>query len=217
MSVAGHLKIRLAEYDHRIHTFIPHYSEMLDVTADAIDPRARTIVDLGIGTGTLAARCLARAKRARVVGIDADPAILEMAARRLGRRATFVTGNFLRADLPPADAIVASLALHHVRTRGAKLALYRRIRAALRPGGLFVSADRHPSSDRRLAAAQRASWKAHMRARYGTARAERFLRAWAREDAYMPLDAELALIEECGLRADVLWRREGFAVVTARR
>ncbi len=217
MSVAGHLRIRLAEYDHRIHTFIPYYSDMLDVAAGAVDPRARTIVDLGIGTGTLAARCLARAKRARVVGIDADPAILEMAARRLGARAAFVRGNFLRADLPSTDAVVASLALHHVRTRGAKLRLYQRIRRALRPGGVFVSADRHPAADRRLAAAERASWKAHMRARYGSARAERFLRAWAREDAYMPLDAELSLLAKSGLRADVLWRREGFAVVVARR
>ena len=35
-----------------------------------------TIVDLGVGTGALAARCLDRMRRARVVGIDADADIL---------------------------------------------------------------------------------------------------------------------------------------------
>src|SRR5471030_3235528 len=117
MGVATHLGIKLTEYDSRIRTFIPHYEEMLDVAAAAISPRARAIVDLGIGTGALSARCLQTAPRARTTGIDVDPDILALAARRLGSRATLVTGSFLRAPLPPCNALVASYALHHVRTR----------------------------------------------------------------------------------------------------
>ena len=83
MGVAAHLGIRLADYDARIRTFIPDYEEMLDVAAAAIPARARTLVDLGIGTGALSARCLRTAPRARVVGIDVDPEILTLAARRL--------------------------------------------------------------------------------------------------------------------------------------
>jgi hypothetical protein len=60
MSVASHLGIELSEYDSRIRTFIPHYEEMLDVGAAAIPPAARTIVDLGVGTGALSSRCLTR-------------------------------------------------------------------------------------------------------------------------------------------------------------
>ena len=120
MSVASHLGIELAEYDQRIRTFIPAYEEMLDAAANAVDVRARTIVELGIGTGALAARCLKRAPKASVIGIDADSGILALAGRRLGRRATLQTSNFVRASLPRADAVVASIALHHVRTRGAK-------------------------------------------------------------------------------------------------
>jgi hypothetical protein len=72
MSVAAHLGIDLKEYDSRIRTFIPHYEEMLDVAAAAIPPRARTITDLGTGTGALSARCLKTAARARAIGIDLD-------------------------------------------------------------------------------------------------------------------------------------------------
>ena len=53
MSVATHLGIDLAEYDARIRSFIPDYEEMLAVAAAAVPAQARTIVDLGIGTGAL--------------------------------------------------------------------------------------------------------------------------------------------------------------------
>ncbi|HEY5161617.1 MAG TPA: hypothetical protein VII81_01280, partial [Terriglobales bacterium] len=64
MDVAAHLGIDIVEYDERIRTFIPDYEEMLDVAAEAIPASARTIVDLGTGTGALAARCVERASRA---------------------------------------------------------------------------------------------------------------------------------------------------------
>src|SRR5207247_353636 len=72
MGVAAHLGIRLAEYDRRIRTFIPDYEEMLDVAAAAVPARARLLVDVGIGTGALSARCLKIAPRARSVGLAGD-------------------------------------------------------------------------------------------------------------------------------------------------
>jgi len=121
------------------------------------------LVDLGIGTGALSARCLKTAPGVRIVGIDLDPEILTLAARRLRDRATLATGTFLRMPLPSCDAVVASFALHHVRTRSAKAALYRRIRAALRPRGLFVSVDCQPARDRAVRRMQRDAWLDHLR------------------------------------------------------
>src|SRR5262245_36122291 len=111
MGVAAHLGIDLREYDARIRTFIPDYEEMLDAAAALMGPNVRTIVDLGTGTGALAARCAARTARARIVGIDADADVLTVARRRLGPRASFIARSFLRAKLPRADAVVASFAL----------------------------------------------------------------------------------------------------------
>ena len=217
MSVSSHLGIALSEYDARIRTFIPDYEEMLAAGAAAVPAGTRRIVDLGIGTGAFAARCLAGARRASVVGIDEDEAMVPMAARRLGSRAQLVAGSFLRVDLPRCDAIVASFALHHVRTRPPKARLYQRISRALRPGGVFVTVDCHPSRDRRMASEQRLAWLAHLRKAYGTTKARAFLSAWANEDVYVPLDAELDLMERADLRPDVLWRRGAFAVVRAVR
>lgn len=216
MGVATHLGIDLAEYDARIRTFIPDYEEMLDAAAATVRPDARRIVDLGTGTGALASRCLVRAKRARLVGIDVDAAMAAVAARRLGSRASFVTGDFARVAVPRCDTLVSSFALHHVRTRPAKARLYRRLRRALARGGLLIVVDCQPSLDRRLAAAQQDAWRAHLRQSYTRAKADGFLRAWSREDVYVPLDTEIGLMRGAGLTPEVIWRKGAFAVLRAR-
>jgi SAM-dependent methyltransferase len=190
---------------------------MLDVAAGAIPPRTRAIVDLGIGTGALSSRCLEAAPRARSLGIDVDPEILTMAGRRLGARGSFVTGSFLRTPLPTCDAVVASFALHHVRTRAAKAALFRRIRRALRPKGLFISVDSCPAADPDVRRAQLAEWHAHLRRTYSERQASAIFKSWSHEDVYVPLDAEIALIRAAGFRVELLWRRGAFSVLRAAR
>src|SRR5262249_52799384 len=174
-----------------------------------------TIVDLGTGTGALAAKCLERAPDARIVGIDADSEMLLAARERLGERATFVNESFLRAPIPPCDAVVASFALHHVRTRAAKSALYRRVRKALRPRGVLVNVDCQPASARTLAARQRDAWRQHLRGFYAPPEADALLEAWGKEDVYVPLDAEMALLNRAGFEVEIVWRNGSFAVLAA--
>ena len=40
-----------------------------------------------------------------------------------------------------------------------------------------------------------------------------YLDAWANEDTYFPLLDELSWLADAGFSPDVLWRRDGFAVV----
>jgi SAM-dependent methyltransferase len=221
MGVASHLGIRLADYDRQITRFIPWYAEMLDVAAEAASLSLRRagptrLLDLGIGSGALAGRCLRLNPRTRAVGIDMDEGILALAARRLGGRLLAVVGSFSTARYPRCDAVTASFALHHLRTRRAKARVYARCRGALRAGGRLVTVDRYLSSDREIDAADRAAWRAHLRQTYTARRADGFLRAWAKDDIHLPLDAELVLMRTAGLRPDVIWRRDGFAVIAAR-
>lgn len=213
MSVAEHLGISLAEYDARIRTFIPDYEEMLDVAASALPRHSRTIVDLGTGTGALSQRCLDRLPKARVVGIDADVDVLTVAAQRLGPRATFVAGDFARAPIPSCDAVVSSLALHHLPTRAAKVRLYRRVRAAMRRGGRIVSVDCYPARDSTLAVVQHQAWHAYLRRTYDARTTTALFRAWARDDRYTPLETESEIMTSAGFRTEVLWRKDAFAVL----
>lgn len=214
---ATHLGIDLAEYDARIRTFIPHYEEMLDVAAAAIDPKSRIIVDLGIGTGALSARCLQRAPHARIVGIDADPEILGAAKQRLPGNATFIHSPFSKAEIPACDAVVASFALHHLRTRSAKAKLYHRIASALRSGGHIVNVDCQPASDVALARRQREAWRDHLTGSYSEKEAESYLEAWSHEDVYVPLNAEVELMRTAGFSVEILWRKNAFAVIRGKR
>ena len=220
MSVAAHLGIDLREYDARIRTFIPGYEEMLEIAAVALKATVTTrtpmVVDLGIGTGALADACLTHVPGARVIGIDEDEAMLAAARARLGQRLTStVHDSFERAAIPRCDAVVASLALHHIPTRPRRLRLFRRIRAALRPGGVLVSVDCHPPSQARLAALGRAAWLTHLEASYTPSAARRYLRTWAREDHYATLPDETATLERAGFRVNVTDRRGAFAVIVA--
>jgi SAM-dependent methyltransferase len=224
MSVGSHLQICLDDYDSRIRTFIPAYEQMLAAAAASLRalprPDEPRLVDLGTGTGALAACCLRTLPCASVTAIDEDPAILDMARARLaglGALASFVHCSFLDAALPSCDAVVASLALHHVRTPERKLQLYRDCRAALAPGGLLVSADCHPSADAGLAALERDAWRAHMRQSYSDDEIAGYFAAWAEEDVYVPLPRELELLREAGFMPDVSWRQGAFAVIVARR
>jgi ubiquinone/menaquinone biosynthesis C-methylase UbiE len=217
MGIATHLGIKLKEYDARIRSFIPDYEEMLDVAAGAIPASARTIVDLGIGTGALAWRCAKGAQWARITGIDADCEILKMAQQRLGSRVTLLCQSLLRARIPRCDAVVASLALHHVRTQKAKSRLYARIHTALRSRGLFVTVDCHPASDSCLAYQQRQTWIGHLLHSYSRSEALRLLASWSHEDVYTPLETEVKSIQQSGFRVHVRWRQGAFAVIMGKR
>ena len=222
MGVAAHLGIDLREYDARIRTFIPDYEPMLGSAAAALRAAARrrhpVVVDLGIGTGALSAACLDAVPGAQVIGIDEDEGMLTAARERLGRRLTStVHDSFERSALPSCDAAVASLALHHVPTPARRLRLFRRLRAALRPGGVLIGADCYPASSSRIAAVDRAAWLAHLERAYTPREARAFLRAWAKEDHYATLADELALLRRAGFSVDVPWRRGAFAVIAAAR
>lgn len=222
MSVGSHLQIRLDEYDSRIRTFIPAYEQLLAEAVRALcglGTHTPHIVDLGTGTGALAAAALRRFPGARITGIDEDSAILEMARQRLaglGAVASFVQNSFLDVALPECDAIVASLALHHVRTADRKRQLYRDCRQALGAHGLLVTADCHPPEDAALAEAGHAEWREHLRLTYSDQESDTYFAAWAAEDVYVPLPQELKLLQEAGLKPEVAWRQGVFAVIAAR-
>ena len=213
--VARHLGIDLRDYDARIRTFIPGYETMLDAAAGALRGDERLIVDLGIGTGALAERCLRRVRGAHVIGVDLDSDMLRAAALRLGPDVALQCGSFVRNDAPACDACVAALALHHVRTRPAKRRLYEKLRRALRANGRLVIADCCPARDPATAAGQHDAWRAHLRRTYSARRTASYFAAWAHEDVYVPLPDELTMLSAAGFRPEVVWREGAFAVILA--
>ena len=205
--VLAHLGLQAREYDTVIRTYIPQYEQMLATVVGLV---RGDIIDLGSGTGALAAAILQAHPSARVKLVDVDPAMLEAARERVapfGDRAELVHASF-EAPLPACDAVVASLALHHVPELDRKRALYARIHEALRPGGVLVIADAtvHEQGSERDVIFQ--TWSAWM-AEHGIARpeAEALFAKWAGEDHYFPLATELRLLAEAQFaRPECFWK-----------
>ena len=223
-SVKRHLHVDANAYDAEIRRFIPHYDDMLATGVEllaALAPPAAHVLDLGGGTGALSAAVLRGLPEARVTVLDVDRAMLDEARRRLapfGDRVEFREGSFFD-PLPTADAVVASLALHHVHDLGAKTELYCAIHAALAPGGVFLNLDAVVTEDPRLNALTFGRWAAHM-AEHGITAAEArgHFAAWASEDRYFPLDEELAALRRAGFgEVECFWRRGGTAICCALR
>ncbi len=103
-----------------------------------IEP-GQQVLDLGCGTGSLSVLIAQRHPEAKLAGLDPDPKALARAnakAARAGLTIRFEQG--FGDALPFADAsldrVLSSLVLHHL-TREEKLATFRDVRRALRPGG----------------------------------------------------------------------------------
>jgi ubiquinone/menaquinone biosynthesis C-methylase UbiE len=216
MGAAAHLGIKSGEYDKAIATLIPHYNDLIDAAAAAVDVLARNtpaVVDLGTGSGALLQRILKVRPKARLIGIDADPAMLDAATVRLGKKIQIIEENFEDILFPRCDVVSASFALHHIPTGARKSEVYKRCFASLRDGGMFVSADCYLAGDAKIRRRHREAWLDHLKRKYAPKKAENFLRTWAKEDVYFTLDREIELLKHAGFAVEVTWRKDSFAVL----
>lgn len=220
-SVRRHLRVEIEAYDKIIRAFVPAYEEMLVRAADAVaEIKPEKVIDLGAGTGALAQAVLRRCEGVNVELIDADAEMLAQARERLAPFAARVqyTVRAFQGPLPACDAVVASLALHHVPTLAEKRTIFGAIHAALRPGGVFVNADATMPPEPAARQAEYEAWAAHLvscgiaeEAAYG------HFAEWADEDTYFSVEDELAALTDAGFDAACLWRVVPVTVIKATR
>ncbi|GIJ50651.1 methyltransferase [Virgisporangium aliadipatigenens] len=142
-------------WDRQQEAYMPdrehRFAAMLDAV-QAVADGSVTLLDLAGGTGSISLRALDRLPDADVTVLDLDPVTLAVARASLSGRATVVSADLgdpgWTAALPHRryDAVLTATALHWIEeTRLATL--YSEIHGLLRPGGIFVNADRMPDDD----------------------------------------------------------------------
>jgi len=219
-SVSGHLKLRVAEYDELIRKLVPAYPAMrpvqLELLALGLPKQGGLVLDLGGGTGALAAAIAERFPAVEVEIWDTDPDMLAVSRERCARfreRVRYVERSFTE-PLPSCDAVAACIALHHVKDMVVKGGIYKNIFAALRPGGIFVNADTAVCATPALRDHAFKLWAETMRPHgINEAEASQHFASWAHEDYYPPLVTELRMLAEAGFAEPECFWREAAAVV----
>lgn len=183
-------------YADEIREDLPDYDALQAQLAGASGTGARRILELGTGTGETARRLLARHVDAVLVGVDENEQMLAVARDALPATQVSLLAGRIEDPLPegPFDLVATALCVHHL-DGAAKADLFRRVRDALAPNGLFVMGDVVVPLDPALATTP-------LTPGY---------------DRPSPLADQIRWLTEAGLEPRVAWERGDLAVVAARR
>lgn len=155
------------EYDNFIVKVVPDYKRMLQSVASALPfkgDEAIRVLDLGAGTGTLVKLIKERFPNSNVICLDTSEEMLAVAKEKLSR---YEGVSFRRvsfdSDLETEyDAIVSSLALHHIPTEELKKQFFKGIYNSLSQKGVFYNADLILGEDEQQQKKYMADWRKFM-------------------------------------------------------
>ena len=218
--IKHHFENEAREFDRIILTIIPYYSRMIRSLVGAIPFERSTplrAIDLGCGTGTVAATILESFPNARITCMDLAENMIACARERLHqyRDVEYIVADFSDfAFSARYDAVVSSLALHHLQSDQDKVVFYRRIFQSLKPGGVFYNADAVLASNESLEILNRNEWRAFMAQNISQEEIEgKWFPKAKEEDHPSKLMDQLKWLTEIGfVEVDVIWKYFGFAV-----
>ncbi len=146
-SVQRAFDLAAEDYDRTRRKLVPGFDDFYRAAIDLIPfPHEQEIevLDLGAGTGMLAAFIAYSFPKARITMVDISNVMLERARERFelgGERFHFEVSDYGTAPIEGKyDAVVSALSIHHLPDEQ-KRSLFRRIHGALNPAGVFVNAE----------------------------------------------------------------------------
>jgi tRNA (cmo5U34)-methyltransferase len=203
-------------YDRDRSLLIPGCDRFYSWALDLIPRHAKTVVDLGAGSGLLSVLIRSRFPEAHVHLIDFSGPMLELARQRLAgdEKVTFHQADYLAEALPQeVCAVVSSLSIHHLDDDG-KREVFRKAHAALKPNGVFVNAEQVAGPTPELDARYKALWLDQVREAGASEQqlADSLLRQ--QEDRCSSVEDQLRWMRDAGFADTDCWYKENrFAVL----
>lgn len=141
-----HFNNEAEAFDKQVLKNIPCYNQMLEALINAIPDKKESpkILDLGCGTGNITKKVLERFPKAQVTCLDLSENMILIAKDKLAEydNVEYIVGDFTEVEITEKyDAIISSLALHHIPNDEEKQAMYKDIYQVLEKGGVFYNAD----------------------------------------------------------------------------
>jgi len=146
-SVQRAFDLAAEDYDRTRRRLVPGFDDFYRAAIDLIqfphDSQLK-VLDLGAGTGLLAAFIAYSFPQARITMVDISSEMLERARARFelaGERFRFEVSDYGVDPIQEKyDAVVSALSIHHLGD-DQKRSLFARIHGALNDGGVFVNAE----------------------------------------------------------------------------
>jgi tRNA (cmo5U34)-methyltransferase len=111
--------------------------------AGFVPQNAKKLLDLGCGTGLELGYIYERLPIIAVTGIDLAQSMLDKLKQKYPeKKLELICGDYFKAELGENiyDAAISCATLHHFK-REQKTGLYRKLRAALKSGGVYIESD----------------------------------------------------------------------------
>lgn len=121
--------------------------ELITCTARAIQPEAKTILDLGCGAGNYTLKMLAKVPHLDCTLVDLSQNMLDKAFERVSEVTTTkvetIQGDIRAIELPKNhfDIILAAAVLHHLREDSDWEFVFQKLYDSLTPGGCLLISD----------------------------------------------------------------------------
>lgn len=121
-SAWGYFASMVESYDSLIRRAVPRYDEMVARLLEYLPADARSLVELGCGTGNLSLELLAKFPRGALSFVDASQEMIALTRSRIDQAITpgtppigFLVQRFEELEVPegPVDVVVSSISLHH--------------------------------------------------------------------------------------------------------
>lgn len=209
------------DYDTWVRQALPAYDELFSVAVECIPfahDRPLSIADLGAGSGLFSGHVQTAYPQAAFTLVDASRDMLDLARKRFEQRTasfTFVEQRLEDFAEPERfDVVISSLAIHHLEDAD-KRSLFKRIFAALRPGGAFLNVDQikgHPPFDRLYWE----TWLARVRAAGASEdKIQTSIKRRRDFDHDASLSDQLKWLKEAGFAGDCIYKHYFVAVLLA--
>lgn len=217
--VKSHFEEEAEIFDELIKTLIPYYEDMIESMILALPFHQKekiNVLDLGCGTGNISLKVKERFPNARITSVDMAKNMIKIAKQKL---ASYNDIEFIIADVRDLefvdefDAVVSSLALHHLH-HPEKKPYYHRIKSFLKKGGVFYNTDNILGSSPHLNQLYMDKWiefllKSHTHEEIDSV----WIPKHRKEDFPAPLMDHIHLLEEVGFKeVDVVWKSYMFGV-----